>query len=50
MKGCNCPVRQCSRRRSLAKLSGAKLSGTIDDYLRPPEPTFPAWLSGLPRP
>lgn len=32
-----------AKRRSLTKLSAS-----IDDYLRPPEPTFPAWLSGLP--
>jgi hypothetical protein len=32
-----------AKRRSLARLAAS-----IDDYLRPLEPTFPAWLSGLP--
>jgi hypothetical protein len=28
----------------------ARLHASIDEYLRPLEPTFPAWLSGLPAP
>lgn len=31
------------------RCSLAALVGSIDDHLRPPEPTFPAWLSGLPQ-
>jgi hypothetical protein len=34
-----------AKRQSLARLHAS-----IDEYLRPLEPTFPAWLSGLPVP
>ncbi|HEY3846771.1 MAG TPA: hypothetical protein VGL95_06630 [Acetobacteraceae bacterium] len=34
-----------AKRQSLARLHAS-----IDEYLRPLEPTFPAWLSGLPPP